>query len=325
MSQQVAKREIESVRSALSSPKMKKELQHALPRHLTVERLTRVSMTQLQNNPELLNCDKKTLYAAIMTAAQLGLEPDGILGQAYLVPFKGKVQFIPGYKGLIALARNSGDVININAQAVRENDHFEYRYGLDETLEHIPAMRDRGEITHFYAYAKFKDGGHAWDVMSKEEVDEIRAASPGRNSPAWKNHYGQMGRKTIIRRLANYLPLNVQKAAAMENAFEGGQVSSVVDGEVVIDAPGEEEMAEKTIEGEKAAGGQLDQAFGDKETPADAVEWPDPDSTVVVTMKDGRELVGTLAGVSDGEFLVNTKEGPISDETANVKSVDVKG
>lgn len=233
------KSEAETVRQALE--KMKGQFQMALPRHLTPDRLLRVAMTAIQNTPKLLDCDRTSLYSAIMTCAQLGLEPDGVLGQAYLVPFAGRVQFIPGYKGLITLARNSGDVTSISAHEVRANDRFSYAFGLSEKLEHIPADGDRGEITHFYAVARFKDGGHHFDVMTKADVEAIRVRSPGKNSDPWKIHYAEMGKKTCIRRIAKYLPMNVQKAAALADSFESGRHATLnVHGDVVIDQEAQE-------------------------------------------------------------------------------------
>src|SRR3954469_20730827 len=168
---------VESVRRALEL--MKPQLAAALPAHLDADRLLRVVITVLQSTPALLDCDRSSLYRAVMTCAQLGLEPDGVLGQAWLVPSRGKVQLVPGYRGFIALARNSGLIVLINAQAVHRNDHFEYAYGLNERLEHVPAAGPRGEITHFYAYVKFQDGGHHFDVLSRDEVDAIRDRSEG--------------------------------------------------------------------------------------------------------------------------------------------------
>jgi len=127
----------------------------------------------------------------------------------------------PGYRGLIALARNSGLITSINAQAVHRNDHFEYAYGLNERLEHIPASGDRGEITHFYAYAKFKDGGHHFDVMSRGEVDAVRDRSESYQAymagkaedSAWVSGYAGMGKETVLRRIAEHLPLAGRHAA----------------------------------------------------------------------------------------------------------------
>jgi recombination protein RecT len=236
---------VESVRLALEM--MKPQLDTVLPEHLTADRLLRAVIAALQGNPALLDCDRTSLYRAVMTCAQLGLEPDGGLGQAWLVPSRGKVQLVPGYRGFLALARNSGQITSLNAQAVHRNDHFEYAYGLNERLEHVPAAGDRGEIGHFYAYALFKDGGHHFEVMSKAEVDAARERSEG---SAWVNGYAEMGQKTVIRRIAKYLPLAVQKAAALADLYEAGRHAALDDsGEIVIDpleveeSGGPEEMA----------------------------------------------------------------------------------
>jgi recombination protein RecT len=235
---------IESVRRALEM--MKPQLAIALPPHLTADRLLRVVLTVLQSTPALLECDRTSLYRAVITCAQLGLEPDGVLGQAYLVPSRGKVQLVPGYRGFIALARNSGQITSINAQAVHRNDRFEFAYGLAERLEHVPAEGSRGEITHFYAYVKFKDGGHHFDVMSRGEVDAVRDRSESYRAyragkiedTAWVTGYAEMGKKTVIRRIAKFLPLAVQKAAALADFYESGQHAELDDlGEVVVDLP----------------------------------------------------------------------------------------
>ncbi|PYQ60466.1 MAG: hypothetical protein DMF53_16940, partial [Acidobacteria bacterium] len=230
---------IESVRRALEL--MKPQLTAILPAHLPADRLLRVVLTVLQSTPALLDCDRASLYRAVMTCAQLGLEPDGVLGQAWLVPSKGKVQLVPGYRGLLTIARDSGQILSINAQAVHRNDHFEYAYGLNERLEHVPGSGDRGEITHFYAYARFKDGGHCFDVMSRAEVDAVRRSGPA-EEPGWVNGYAEMGKKTVLRRIAKLLPLPVQKAAALADLYESGQHAALDDlGEIVVDRPAETE------------------------------------------------------------------------------------
>jgi recombination protein RecT len=238
----------ESVGQALEL--MKPRLATALPPHLDADRLLRVVIAVLQNTPALLDCDRASLYRAVMTCAHLGLEPDGVLGQAWLVPSRGKVQLVPGYRGFITLARNSGLVTSINAQAVCRNDHFDYAYGLNERLEHVPAGGDRGEITHFYAYAKFKDGGHHFDVMSRSEVDAVRDRSESYQAyragksedSAWVNGYAEMGKTAVIRRISEYLPLAVQKAAALADLHEAGKHAALDDlGEIVVDLPEIEE------------------------------------------------------------------------------------
>jgi len=235
---------IESVRRALEL--MKPQLAVALPPHLSADRLVRSVVTVLQANPALLDCERASLYRSVMTCAQLGLEPDGVLGQAWLVPSRGKVQLVPGYRGFIALARNSGLILSINAQAVHRNDHFDYAYGLNERLEHVPAAGARGEITHFYAYVKFQDGGHHFDVLSRDEVDAIRDRSEGyqvfragkAEDSAWVTGYAEMGKKTVIRRIAKYLPLSVQQAAALADLHDAGKHAALDNlGELVVDIP----------------------------------------------------------------------------------------
>ncbi len=283
------KAEVATVREALHQ--MEPQFKMILPDHLPLERMLRITMTAIQSTPKLLECDRTSLFAAIMTSAQLGLEPDGVLGQAYLVPFGNKVQFIPGYRGLISLARNSGEVVSIAAHEVRENDRFDYAFGLNERCEHVPANGDRGEVTHYYAIAKFKDGGHHFDVMSVADVEKIRDDSQGyksamrfakrdrdgnitfANTPWW-SHPVEMGKKTMIRRIAKYLPMNVQKAAALSDAYDRGQAAHIAgDGGVTIDGDFTEPNDPPQIEGD---GGKLDQFEADLDDGADDEPEPDP-------------------------------------------------
>lgn len=242
------------VRAALE--RMKPQLAMALPKHLTADRLLRVAMTAVQATPKLLDCNRTSLYRAIMTCAQLGLEPDGVLGQAYLVPFAGKVQFIPGYKGLITLARNSGEVATIIAREVCENDTFEYNQGSGDPPNHPYDFRtDRGKVIGFYAAAKFKDGSFQCEPMTIAEIEAIRDRSQGYryalstakkynkepDSP-WINNFNEMAKKTCIRRLAKYLPMSVQKASHLADSYDTGRhVTLDNHGEIVIEGEAQEQ------------------------------------------------------------------------------------
>ncbi len=272
---------VESVQRALEL--MKPQLATALPEHLTADRLLQVVIAALRSHPALLDCDRASLYRAVMTCAQLGLEPDGALGQAWLVPSRGKVQLVPGYRGFLALARNSGQILSINAQAVHRNDCFEYAYGLDERLEHTPVAGDRGEISHFYAYVRFKDGGHHFDVMSKSEVDAARERSESYQAyaedSAGVDGYAEMGKKTVLRRIAKYLPLNVQKAAALADLHEAGKHAALDDyGEIVVDLDPPRESEERQPEATAAPRSRLD-AFAAGEM--EPVRRPQPRVAVV--------------------------------------------
>lgn len=215
------------------------EIAKMLPRHLNAERLLKVAQIAATTTPALAECDVPSLVGAIGQCAQMGLEPNTVLGHAYLVPFNTKrkdaqgnerwvksVQVIIGYKGLIDLARRSGQIVSIAAHEVCANDQFELVYGLDEKLNHIPAMQDRGGVIGFYAVAKLKDGGHCFEFMSTQQVTEIMKATQSKgNYGPWKDNFVEMGRKTVIRRLAKYLPLSIefQTAAALDGMADGGK------------------------------------------------------------------------------------------------------
>lgn len=235
---------VESVRSALE--RMRPQLELALPPHLTADRLLSLVLAQLQSNPALLECDRESLCGAVLTCAQLGLEPDAALGQASLVPSRGRVQLVPGYRGFLTLARNSGQIVSINIQAVHRQDHFDYAYGLAERLEHVPAGGDRGDVTHFYAYVKLKDGGHHFEVLSRRDVEAGWAEDSG--------SYAEKGKTAVLRRIAPHLPLTVQKAVALADLYESGRhaapeaVGEIVDASIEPSAPPEEGLAPEPVD-----------------------------------------------------------------------------
>jgi recombination protein RecT len=197
----------------------------AAPKHLDVSRFLRIVISDVSRNRDLLECTSGSLFAAVMTAVQLGLEI-GVMGQAYLVPFWNKkakphrreVQLIPGYRGLVQLARNSGELSTIWANVVFKGDQFTYEEGLERVLKHIPndeQEEDFRNITHAYAVAKFKDGGFQLDVMRRVRIDRIRRMSQAPDSPAWTNHFDEMAKKTVLRRMSKLLPLSIEMNLAI--------------------------------------------------------------------------------------------------------------
>lgn len=218
----------------------KAQISAALPRHMTPDRMVRVVTTEVRKNPELLGCDPVSFLGAIIQCSQLGLEPGNALGHAYLIPFwnskRGvkEVQFIPGYRGLIDLARRSGQIVSISARAVHENDHFRYGYGTEEYIEHVPTEGEPGELTHVYAVAKLKDGGIQMEVMSRAQVEAIR--TKGNNNPVWKSHYDEMARKTVVRRIFKYLSVSVEMAGAALASDQADIGDSQDNAQTLIDA-----------------------------------------------------------------------------------------
>ncbi|UQD53329.1 recombination protein RecT [Bacillus methanolicus] len=196
--------------------KMGPEIEKALPSHMNPDRMARIALTTIRTNPKLLEASVPSLLGAVMQAAQLGLEP-GLIGHCYLVPFRnGKtgqtdVQFIIGYKGMIDLARRSGQIENIYAHSVYSKDEFDYELGLEPKLKHKPFMEgDRGEFIGAYAVAHFKDGGYQFEFMPKDEIEKRRKRSKAANNGPWVTDYEEMAKKTVIRHMWKYLPISVE-------------------------------------------------------------------------------------------------------------------
>ncbi len=218
--------------------RMGPEIMAALPKttQLTPERLGRIALTTLRTTPALMQCSTQSLLGALVQCAQLGLEPDPRLGLAYLVPYGKDAQLIIGYRGLMHLARRSGEVVSIEAHVVHEADEFTVRFGMDGVLSHSPCLRgDRGKPFCVYAIARLKGGACVWDVMSVEDVERVRAKSKQRNSGPWVSDWSEMARKTVVRRLAKYLPLSVEMADA--ESADGSVVTGLDGGRPAFDGP----------------------------------------------------------------------------------------
>lgn len=212
-----------TIMEMMASASVKNQMALAMPRHMTADRLMRIALTEVRKVPALGKCNVQSFMGAIMQCAQLGIEPGAALGHAYLLPFgNGKAsdglancQLIIGYRGMIDLARRSGQIVSLNARSVHANDTFHYSYGLDETLEHVPAPGERGDLTHVYAVAKLKGGGIQFEVMSKADVLKVKASSKAGNNGPWVSHFDEMAKKTVIRRLFKYLPVSIEMTQAV--------------------------------------------------------------------------------------------------------------
>lgn len=205
--------------------RLKPQLTKALPKHITPDRMTRIALTELRKAPKLAQCDPMSLCGAVMVCSQLGLEPGGALGHIYLIPFKNQVQVVMGYRGMIELARRSGQIVSLSAHEVYENDSFEFEYGLEEKLKHIPSMKERGDLMAVYSVAHLVGGGHQIEVMSKCDVDKIRARSKTANAGPWVTDYTEMAKKTVLRKLFKYLPVSIeiQKATTIDEQADSGE------------------------------------------------------------------------------------------------------
>lgn len=203
--------------SLLRSPKVQAQMAMALPKSLTADRLTRIIITECRKTPALLNCSQESFLGSVLQCAQLGLEPGSALGHCYLLPYGKTCQLIIGYRGMIDLARRSGQIASINAYCVHEADEFNYELGLHPDIKHKPSpMADRGAITYVYAVAVLMGGGVQFEVMSRAEIEAVRKESKASKNGPWVTHWSEMARKTVVRKLFKYLPVSIEAVRAVE-------------------------------------------------------------------------------------------------------------
>lgn len=305
------------------------QIKEILPQHMTPEKMIRIMNLAIGRTPALLECTPISVLTSIMLAARLGLAPDGALGSAYLVPFYNKkigqkeCQLIPGYRGLIDLARRSGEVSKIETRLVYPPDVFEVDYGLVRPLIHKPDYRatDRGEWYVVWAMATFKDGTVQLEVMTRDEVQGISTAKFG----PWVDHFEEMARKTVVRRLAKYLPLSPELAAAnlLQAGAEAGK-SLVIEAGQITDSKGDPlvvDLADDVpqIEGRSRADALADAIGGE----------PEPDPVPEDREATAAEKLGYMlrdAADSDAAAAVWTEheteiDGFTDDERAELQAI----
>lgn len=243
----VEKKEVSAVQAMGDLLKrMHTQIEKALPSVITPERFTRIALTAYSRNEKLQECTAESFLGSMMQAAQLGVEPNTPLGQAYLIPYRNRgvmeVQFQLGYRGMIDLAYRSGEVQNIQAHEVYENDTFEYELGLEPKLRHVPALKDRGDVILYYAVFKLTNGGVGFEVMSKEDVEAFaKKKSKTYGTGPWQSDFDAMAKKTLVKRLLKFAPLKSDfiRAVTTDETIKSGiseNMADLPDETVTIDA-----------------------------------------------------------------------------------------
>ena len=204
------------IRSLLSSDAVKSQVALVLPKYLTPDRMLRVALTACNRNPKLLNCTPQSLLGSIMKLSQAGLEPDG--RKAHLIPYGDQCEAIIDWKGYVDLLRRNG--VEMTAKLVCRNDKFivEEDNGEGRSVVHhtIDYTADRGDVYAVYSRAKIGDTVD-YEIMTKAEVEYVRQTfSRGKDADAWRKSWGEMARKTVIRRHQKRLPLDSDMAAALD-------------------------------------------------------------------------------------------------------------
>ncbi|WP_280465655.1 recombination protein RecT [Nocardia brasiliensis] len=198
--------------------RMEHQFAMAMPRGAEAAQLVRDALTCLKQTPQLARCDRTSVLGGLMTCAQLGLRP-GVLGHAWLLPFGNKAQLVIGYQGLVELAHRSGKISSLIARTVHANDTFDVDYGLADALIHKPNLKGtRGEPVAYYAIAKFTTGGHAFLVMTYDEMIEYRKKyAKSKTSGPWVDNFESMAHKTCVRQLSKWMPKSTEFARAIEH------------------------------------------------------------------------------------------------------------
>lgn len=219
-----------TIKQHLEGEQFRNTIAKVLPKHLSPDRMARVAITALTRTPMLAECDQASFFRCLMDLSQWGLEPDG--RRAHLIPFRNnqkrivECQLIIDYKGLVELCYRSGVVSNIHADVVCDNDDF--LFDLGEIVRHkIDFKADRGNVYAAYAIVTMKDGTKKCEVLSKQEIDGIRARSKAGRSGPWVTDYNEMAKKTAFRRVSKWIPLS----AEIRDAIYADD--DVIEGEVV--------------------------------------------------------------------------------------------
>ncbi len=245
-----------------------KQFATALPKHINSDRFVRIAITTIRQNPKLAQCNQESLLGALMVSAQLGLEP-GVLGQCYLIPYGRECQFQIGYKGMIELLRRSGQLKDIYAYSVYENDEFEMTYGLNRDLKHKPNLQNKGNFIGCYCVAVLKDDARAFEYMTKEEIEAHgKKFSKTYGNGPWKTDFEAMAHKTVVKKMLKWLPVSVEfleMAAKDEKTFkvadektgeteeiivlDDGMVVNGETGEVIEEPKDNDKDMDKVVEG----------------------------------------------------------------------------
>jgi recombination protein RecT len=191
---------------------MKPQLKLILPAPLSVDRVSRIALTEFSRNPKLQECTPISFVSALMMASQLGLEI-GLLNSAFIVPYKGVCNLIIGYRGFLELCYRNDRIISVSPKIIYENDQFDYCEGTDSRILHKPTLNNRGKVIGVYAIAKLVGGETQHVVLNKQDIDNAKARSKTQTGP-WVTDYEAMALKTAIRRIYKWLPLTIEMKTA---------------------------------------------------------------------------------------------------------------
>jgi recombination protein RecT len=209
-------------------------IQSMIPDPKRVDRIIRLARTAWNTDANLQKCSHQSIMAAVMRACELGLDPCGARKHCYLIPYKAECTLQISYIGMLELAHRSGAFVSIEARTVHEGDEFSLEYVPDPVFRHVPKGRTGDmSLTHAYAYARLKTGGLVIEVLTREQIEDVRVKA--QSQKVWGPYYAEMAKKTAIKKLLKRQPSSVEMAEAIEHDnrdydLAGGGVSIVPTG-----------------------------------------------------------------------------------------------
>lgn len=193
-----------TIKEWIGGDKFREAVASSLPSHMTADRFVRVALTAMMKTPKLADCTQASIFKVMLDLSSIGLEPDG--RRAHIIPYGNVATLIIDYKGLIELAKRSGEVVNWRAEIVCENDEFNWENG---TVEHkINWRKPRGKMGAVYSHVRNKDGVDDYEVMTVDQVEGIRKRSKAGASGPWVTDFNEMAKKTVMRRHSKRLTLS---------------------------------------------------------------------------------------------------------------------
>lgn len=212
-----------TVMDYLNNSKFQSQIAAALPKFMDTDHFVRSALTEFRLNPALAECSVPSVLGYFMQAAACGLEPASMLGQCYPVPFNNKktggkeVTFILGYRGMLSIARRSGEISSVVAECVHEKDEFSIEYGMNPNLIHKPYIEgDPGAMKGAYVVVRFKDPNvdPVIKYMTKQEIDKRRTRSKASGYGPWVTDYPEMAKKSVFRSVFKWLPISIEQIQA---------------------------------------------------------------------------------------------------------------
>jgi len=216
----VAKDRAPTIKEWISGEKFREAVASSLPSHMTADRFVRVALTAMMKTPKLADCTQASIFKVMLDLSSIGLEPDG--RRAHIIPYGNVATLIIDYKGLIELAKRSGEVVSWRAEIVCENDEFSWDNGI--VTHKINWRKPRGRMEAVYSHVRNKAGVDEYEVMTKDEVEAIRKRSKAGASGPWVTDFAEMAKKTIARRHSKKLTLSPEftDALAKDGDFTDG-------------------------------------------------------------------------------------------------------